>query len=73
MEEVNYLMTTRCSPQTYWSLRIDHGNLWDTALFPHHQPIRTVHKLITYPVTFLLLAFKNASLKPIGEFRFFEY
>ena len=38
-----------CSPQTYWHLRIDTANPCDTTLLTHHQPIRIVHKLTTYP------------------------
>ena len=62
------------SPQIYWSLSIDNANPCDTTLLPHHQPIRIVHELITYPETPLLhLDFKNDSLKFIREFRFFEH
>ena len=32
--------TWACSPQASWSLKIDSVNPWDTAQWPHHQPIR---------------------------------
>ena len=68
MEEVSYLMTIRIELQTYWCLRIDNVNPCDTALLPHHQPIRIAYGLITYPgIPFPHLAFKNALLKPMGS------
>ena len=39
MEEINYLMTTGISLQTYQSLRTD-VNPCDTAPLPHHQVMR---------------------------------
>ena len=40
MEEINYLMTTGISLQTYQSLRTDNVNPCATALLPHHQVVR---------------------------------
>ena len=64
MEEINYLMIM--SPQTYRRLRMDNVNPCDTAPSINQ---RIMHKLITHPETpFPHLAFKNALLKPSGEF-----
>ena len=54
------------SPQTYGHLSNDNVKLCNAALLLHHQPIRELHKLVTYlgaPVPYLVL--KNALLKPI--------
>ena len=51
MENANYLTTVSTWPQTSWRLRTDSVNPCNTTLLPHHQPIRIVHKLITYPAT----------------------
>ena len=40
MEEINYLMTIACSPQTYKCLGIDNINTYDITLLSHHQLIR---------------------------------
>ena len=40
MKEIYYLMIGSISPQTFWHLRTDDVNPCDTALLPHHQPIR---------------------------------
>ena len=69
-EDINYLMTMGSQTQASWSLRTDNANPWDTALFPHHAPIRelgtgcsqTLHTLL--PAS---LAFKSALPKPFGE------
>ena len=62
-------------PQTHWRLRIDNANPCDTALFPHHQPIRDLHTSWspTLWLPFPYLALKNASLTPIREFGSFEH
>lgn len=73
MEEVNSVITA-CSPQAHWSLRIDNVNPCDTVLGSHHQPVSIVHNPIIYSVTPLPhLAFRNAFLKPIGEFKFSKH
>ena len=78
MEEINYLWSWECIPQTYWTtlylLRTDNVDLCDNSLLSHHQPIRIVHELITLPGTSLsYLACKNALLKSFGEFEGFEH
>ena len=76
MEEINYLWSWECIPQTYWTtlylLRTD-VDPCDNTLLSHHQPIRIVHELITLPGTSLShLACENALLKSFGEFEGFE-
>ena len=63
------------SPQTYWSLRTDNVNPCDTALLPHHQPIRELCTSWSHTLGCSLphLAFKNVLLKPIREFRLSEH
>ena len=71
MEDTNYLMIM--STQSYWNLRINSVNPCDTAMLPHHQPVRELCELIPYPATLLPhLAFKNAFLKVVWELRGFE-
>ena len=73
MEEVNSVITA-CSPQAHRSLRIDNVNPCDTVLGSHQPPVRIVHNPIIYSVTPLPhLAFRNAFLKPIGEFKFSKH
>ena len=70
MEEIYYMMILSVSPQIFWHLWIDDVNPCDNTLLPHHQPIRIVHELITYPGTPLPhFAFKNALLKPFPEYQ----
>ena len=64
-EEADCVMTVSTEPEDLLAPEAD-DNLTpcDTALQPHHQPIR---ELITYPVTFLPPpAFKKPCLKPMG-------
>ena len=66
---INWWQWAAHSPQTYWSLRID-VNPCDTALLPHHQPIRDLcaswsHALGCPSLT--PLTFKNALLERFRE------
>ena len=63
------------SPQTYWHLRIANVNPCDTALLPHHQPIRKLcrswsqtlgHPSLTWPL-------KMPCWNPSGSSGLFEH
>ena len=60
-------------PQTYWSLRID-INPCDTALLPHHQPIRELFTSWSHTLGLPLLIWplKMLCWNTIWEFRCFE-
>ena len=61
------------SPQTYWSLRISNVNPCDTGQFPHHQPIRDLCTNWSYTLQLPPPPwFRNATLKPLGEFGLYE-
>ena len=61
--------------QVFWNSRTDNANPCDTALFPHHQPIRDLYTSWSHTlwVPYPHLTFKNASLTPIREFGSFEH
>lgn len=74
VEDVNYLMTI--ASQAYWILRIYNVNSCDTAWLTHYEPIRELCTSCSHTLgcpSLPHVAFKNAFLKPAGEFGFFKH
>ena len=74
MVDVNYLMTMSTEPQASWSLRTDNVDPCDTALRPHHQPVRQLcpswSQTLRHPsLTWLL---KVLCQNPSGSSRLFK-
>ena len=68
MGDINYLMTMSIWPPGPTGTERLGLNPCDTSLLPHHQPIREL-RMTDPPTPLSQLAFKNALLKSLREFR----
>ena len=59
-----------CRVQTIWNQKADGAD----SQLPHHQPMKSVHELITQPTNPLLYpVFINFTLRDFGEFGSFKH